>query len=150
MGPSTRPSTQWAWLPRRPRTQSSRANIGREREYLQSRSKAKKYCKFGFEITHLFHIISDQASFALQPEQDCVLFSPCILVADLRSHRCHHICKINFCYRLAYNKRCTGWIGVRENIHWGYSLDAKEVMNGWKSSSFYPGKITTPISKMFL
>ena len=89
MGPSTRPSTQWAWLPRKPQTQSSRANIGRERKYLQSRSKAKKYCKFGFEITHLFHIISDQASFALQPEQDRVLFSPCILVADLRSHHCH-------------------------------------------------------------
>ena len=61
----------------------------------------------------------------------------------IKCYRCHHICKINFCYRLAYNKRCTGWIGVRENIHWGYSLDAKEVMNGWKSSSGHNANILT-------
>ena len=38
--------------------------------------KQKKYCKFGFKITHRFHIISDQASFALQPQKDRVFEPP--------------------------------------------------------------------------
>ena len=51
--------------------------------------------------------------------------------------------KNNFFCHLAYNKRCTGYIGVRENIHWSYSLDAKKVMNGWKSSPGHNANILT-------
>ena len=42
-----------------------------------------------------------------------------------------------------YNRLCTGYIGIRENIYWGYKLDARKVMDAWKRSSGHNRNLLT-------
>ena len=55
-------------------------------------------------------------------------------------------CKIYYSifYPIALNKKCTGRIGLVENIAWNNNLDIQAIMNQWKTSPEHNANILDP------